>query len=122
MTPTSRVLVVIAVAAVVAMVVLFARRRPRTSVRPIVVEELAPGVYLFSSADCDACARARAQLTARAETFVETTWSDDPDTFAALGIDAVPSVVIVGDDGRGRWFRGGVPPAREIPRRHRRSE
>lgn len=109
---TDRALVVAAVALAVALVILILRRLPRLRSRTIAAPGLDPGVYLFTSAGCGTCSRARRDLTDRRVAFTELTWEADPAVFSRLGIDAVPSVVVVGD-GRGRWWRGGVP--RQIP-------
>lgn len=38
--------------------------------------------------------------------FTEYVWEDDPGVFSELGIDAVPAVLVVGEDGRGRLYPG----------------
>lgn len=122
MTPTTRIVVVLVVAALVAGAVMVARRRPVPRPRRIAAPGLGAGVYLFTSRDCTACSRARTALEDRTRGFEELAWDTHPDWFETLGIDAVPSVVIVADDGTGRWFRGGVPVSSQIPRRHRSGE
>ncbi len=109
---TDRALIVLAVAAVVALVVVALRRLPRTRPRTIPAPGLEPGVYLLTSGGCETCEAARATLRARGAAFTEMSWEDEPEVFQRLGIDAVPSVLVV-DNGRGRWWRGGVP--RQIP-------
>jgi hypothetical protein len=116
-----RLWVVLAVALVVALAVAVLRRRPVLRARTVDHRGLRPGVHLFTSSSCDACLRARRTLSRRVDGFTELTWEDDPEWFERLGIDAVPSVVVVAEEGTARWFRGGLPPARQIPRSSRRT-
>ena len=121
MTGAGRIGVVVAVALVVALVVVVLRWRPMPRARVVDPGGLAPGIHLFTSSSCDACRRARRTLAGRVERFTELTWEGDPEWFERLGIDAVPSVVVVVEEGPARWFRGGVPPARQIPRSSKRT-
>lgn len=109
---TDQALIVAALVVAVVIVVALLRRFPRTSVRTINTPGLEPGVYLFTSGGCGTCAGARETLVGRGVEFTELTWDEDPEVFRRLGMDAVPSVVVVAA-GRGRWWRGGVP--RQIP-------
>jgi len=109
---TDRALIVAALVVVVTIVVTLLRRFPRTSVRTIDTPGLEAGVYLFTSGGCGTCAGARETLAGRGVDFTELTWDEDPEVFQRLGVDAVPSVVVV-KAGRGRWWRGAVP--RQIP-------
>lgn len=77
--------------------------------------DLEPGVYLFTSLDCSTCVRARRKLAATKVAFREITWQEEEDAFERLGIDAVPSVVVVDREGSARWYRGGVPARLEFP-------
>lgn len=108
------------VAAIVVAVVLFtlaARKRPPRHSRVVDPGDLTPGLYLFTSADCDSCHRARRQLGKRELSFTEFSWEQAPERFQELSIDAVPSVVLVGPEGRARWWRGGVPRRLKMPGR-----
>lgn len=109
---TDQALIVAALVVTVVIVVAVLRRFPRSSVRTIETPGLEPGVYLFTSGGCGTCTGARETLVSRGVEFTELTWDDDPDVFQRLGMDAVPSVVVV-TEGRGRWWRGSVP--RQIP-------
>lgn len=114
---TDQALIVAALVVAVIIVVAVLRRFPRTSVRTIDTPGLASGVYLFTSGGCGTCAGARETLVGRGVEFTELTWDEDPEVFQRLGMDAVPSVVVV-TTGRGRWWRGGIP--RQIPGYERR--
>nr|PZN35840.1 MAG: hypothetical protein DIU67_02180 [Actinomycetota bacterium] len=87
-----------------------ARSRPR---RRIASTGLGAGVYLFTSAGCDQCARARELLTASLGEggFTEIPWERQADVFDRLGIKAAPSTLVVKGDGSGVWYAG-------VPRRH----
>lgn len=114
---TDQALIVAALVVIVVIVVGLLRRFPRSSARTIDAAGLDPGVYLFTSGGCGTCDGARETLVGRGVEFTEVTWDDDPDVFQRLGMDAVPSVVVV-NEGRGRWWRGSVP--RQIPGYERR--
>ena len=89
------------------------QRRSRGPVRPVAVGDLPPGVYLLSSATCEACGSARRKLDARlgSGNYTELTWEEDRERLESLGADAVPSVLLVEGGGRGRLFRGQPEPA-----------
>jgi hypothetical protein len=89
------------------------QRRSRRPVRSVVVGDLLPGVYLLSSATCPACGNARRKLDARlgSGNFTELTWEGDRERFESLGVDVVPSVLVVDGAGRGRLFQGQPEPA-----------
>ena len=108
---TTRALIVLAAVVAVLLVVMLLRRLPRPS-RTLTAPGMADGTYLFTSAGCETCTRARDELARRGAAFDEVKWTDQPEVFDRLGIDAVPSVVVV-RGGRGRWWRGAVP--RQIP-------
>lgn len=101
--------IVIGFSAVVIVVTLVARSRRRFRSRRTPPGVLAPGVYFLTSDGCDTCARARALLDKNAIPYEELSWQREATTFELLGVDAVPSVVVVVGDGTGRWWRGGVP-------------
>lgn len=109
---TDQALIVAALVVAVVVVVMLLRRFSRTRARTIDAPGFEPGVYLFTSGGCDTCAGARETLVGRGVAFTELTWDDDPEVFQRLGMDAVPSVLVV-TAGRGRWWRGSVP--RQIP-------
>jgi hypothetical protein len=86
--------------------------RQRASTRESV---LLPGVYLFTSRDCVDCVAARRDLEVlRGAGFIEVEWDDSPSTFAALGVDIVPTTVIVDADGSAALHPG--VPAVELAR------
>jgi hypothetical protein len=81
------------------------RRRPVRTIRSL---DLAGGVYLFTSEGCETCATARAKLSASLgdREFAEVIWEQEPVQFEALGIDAVPAVLVVDESGHGRLYPG----------------
>lgn len=80
---------------------------------------LPAGIYLLTSSDCQTCGRARRRLERRRVGFHELSWQENGDVLRRLGIDAVPSVLVVEADGDARWYRGGVPPRLGNPPRER---
>lgn len=108
-------LAVVAIAAgVVALVVAFARYRRRPSVSVVEVSSLDPGLYLFTSSECSTCERARERLESFALDFEEISWQRASAVFERVGIDAVPSLLLVSPPGEGRLWRGRVPDRAEI--------
>jgi len=110
-------LLVLAVIALLVGIAVWRRRRVHT-VLPKAVQrsDLAPGVHFFASSTCSTCVPARRALTAvYGSAFTETVYETDPTRFAALGIESVPTVYVLGSDGTGlRWE--GVPRRRALPR------
>lgn len=106
---TERLLLLAILAVVVVAVIYLARRRPVLTSRELTATGMPRGTYLLTSDGCDTCERAREALTRRDVHYTELSWQKNPEVFDRLGIDAVPSVVVVGEDGSGRWWRGGVP-------------
>ena len=88
------------------------RRRARLEPGSVHPTNLAPGVYLFSSHDCVDCPKARRELqeALAGGSFVEIGWEESPSTFRALGVDVVPTTVIVDHDGSA-ILNPGVPAA-----------
>lgn len=103
-----RVGAVLGALAVAGCVVLIQRWRVRGPVRDVESAGMSSGVYFFSSASCPTCTRAREKLDARlGDTgYTEFVWEEDPGPFQELDVDAVPCVVVLGDDGRGRLYPG----------------
>lgn len=112
----ARVALVLGALAVAGLVVLFQRWRLRRPVREVESGTLSGGVYFFSSASCPTCAVARRKLEARlgASGYTEYAWEEEPGPFSDLGVDAVPAVAILDDDGRGRLYPG--QPGRALAR------
>ena len=84
------------------------RNRPRP--RPVKDHDLEPGLYLFTSATCEDCAPARRTVRAALgeEGFTELDWESSPGAFTRLGVGAVPSTIVVGENGSAMLFPG--PP------------
>jgi len=96
----TRVFLIASALLVATMVVAVRRKMASSSPRPLPPTGLEPGVYLFTSADCDECALARAKLEDRLgeDGYVEIAWEQRPELFADLGVDAVPATVVVAAD------------------------
>lgn len=106
---TERVLIVAGLAVLVTIGIVVLRRRPALRPRQLGRTDLPPGIYLMTSDGCGTCERARSALTRRHIPYTELSWEKNPEAFESMEIDAVPSVIRVGSDGRGTWWRGGVP-------------
>ncbi len=104
----ARVGLVVGALAVATCVTVIQRWRTRRPVRTVKVADAAPGIYFFSSSTCATCERAREKLDARLgeDGYTEHAWEDDPAPFVDFDVDAVPAVVILGDEGRGRLYPG----------------
>lgn len=90
------------------LVVASVRHRSVRSPRPVRAESMQAGVYLFASSTCETCDRAREKLDRGIgeDGYTELVWEQDPGPFGELGVEAVPSVVVLGNDGTGRLFPG----------------
>ncbi len=101
---------IVLVAGLVVAILAFAlkRRRARPA-RIIAFTGLGPGTYLFTSASCAECSRARVSL----DDFTEISWEEKPEVFNRLGVSAVPSTLVVDSTGAGAWQ--AWPPASRNP-------
>lgn len=102
-----RLLLVAGALVVVALVISLTRRRRRSG-RVFDAAGLRPGVYLFTSATCADCVAARARLAEGlgVSGFAEIEWEKDPDLFTQVGIELVPSTVVVTPDGTATRYPG----------------
>lgn len=110
---TTQLVLVLILTGLVVVVLMGLRSRHFVRSRRIFRTRLEAGLYLFTSTTCGTCSGARTELERRKLPFTEISWQDDPALFEELGMDAVPSVVVVDPDGEGRWWRGAVP--RHLP-------
>lgn len=112
---TIRLLVLVALVALVAVAVWRQRRVAVTRPTPVARPDLGAGIHLFASSACRSCLDARKVLTqAYGDRFVEISYEDDPTRFGRLGISSVPTVMVLDGDGNGlRWE--GVPRASDLP-------
>lgn len=104
----ARVGLVVGALAVAACVILIQRWRVRRPIRAVEVADKPPGVYFFSSSTCPTCEQARDKLDARLgeDGYTEYAWENDPGPFGNFDVDAVPTVVILEEGGRGRLYPG----------------
>ena len=87
---------------------LWLRKGMRNPIRDVTTNELAPGVYLFTSESCPTCSQARDELdrASGSASYTEVRWEDRPGVFVDVGVDAVPAVLVVSAPGRGRLYPG----------------
>lgn len=93
--------------------------KPRQAESHITVRmDLEPGVILFSSETCVSCLAARKAVNkVFGGSHREVRFEDDPPGFGRLGIEKVPTVMLVGADHQ-TVILEGVPSPRQL-RRHR---
>jgi hypothetical protein len=101
-----RASLLVGVLLVAGLVVLFLRRKPSRPERLVPITGLESGLYLFTSTDCPTCQSAREKLSQEMPGFEEIVWEQQPDRFSDLGVDVVPAVLVVQQDGSGRLFPG----------------
>lgn len=103
-----RIGLILGALAVAASIALIQRRRARSPVRSVEARGFDPGVYFFSSSACPTCSQARKKLNAALgdKGYIELVWEEEPGVFDDLGVDAVPAVVVVREDGRGKLYPG----------------
>jgi hypothetical protein len=104
-------LVIVAAIVLAVFLLSWARRLPRVGADRLATS-LQPGVYLFSSNSCLECDPARVRLLEHLglEGFVEIDWESDREHFDRTGIDAVPTTVLVREDGTATFVEG-IPGA-----------
>jgi hypothetical protein len=115
--PQLRLLILGAIALAVAIAVLLRRRGLLVRPFPVKRPDIGEGVHLFASRTCRECEPARAALTATyGDQINEVYFDDDPTRFGTLGIEAVPTVMVLGPDGSGLAWKG-VPRRSDLPAR-----
>lgn len=104
----TRIFLIASALLVATMVVAVRRKMASATPRPLPSTGLEAGVYLFTSADCDECALARAKLedSLGEGGYAEIAWERQPELFADLGVDAVPATMIVVTDGSALLWPG----------------
>jgi hypothetical protein len=112
----ARIVLIAGVLAVAGGVALLRRRSSRRPVRDIEARGWSAGVYFFSSATCPTCDSAREKLDAQLGEagYTEFSWERDSGRFRELAVDAVPSVAVVDESGKGRLYPG--QPGRALAR------
>ncbi|MFZ0013403.1 MAG: hypothetical protein WAL25_04735 [Acidimicrobiia bacterium] len=103
-----RTLLIVAALALAGLGVAWQRRRARRPVAEVSSAGLDEGVYLFTSASCATCDRARETIVARlGDTgYSEVRWEQEPALFGEVGVDEVPAVLVVTSAGAGRLYPG----------------
>ncbi|HVR33254.1 MAG TPA: hypothetical protein VMS74_11170 [Acidimicrobiia bacterium] len=105
-----RLAVVAAVGAAAVIVALIGRRGVAVARRRVVLEGIGPGLILFTSTSCGTCAQMRARMGKWPQT-VEVSYESAADAFPA-GVDRVPAVALVDEQGRGWIAHGRVSEGR----------
>ena len=84
------------------------RRREAGTLRQVSGTGLAAGIYFFSSTTCPTCRSAREKMVDRVGEvgFSEIVWEENPRLISELGVDAVPAVLVVGENGAGTLYPG----------------
>lgn len=105
-----RLTVVAAVGAAALVIALIGRRGMSVARRRVVLEGIGPGLFLFTSTSCGTCAQMQVRMGKWPQT-VEVSYDSDTDAFPA-GVDRVPAVALVDEQGRGWIAHGRVSEAR----------
>jgi len=91
------------VIAAVVLVVVVARYRPARRAAPLAVEGNleGPGVFLFTSEDCDSCTVARQVYVdvLGPDGFTELSWEAEPALLTRLGVEEIPVGSVIDDAG-----------------------
>lgn len=112
--PVVRAIVVLAILSVVSMVAAAVRRG--VVMRRRRVDLPYTGVVLFASDGCESCAQVRENLEAAgvgAVTMID--WDASPQRFLEAGIDRIPTLARLDEDGTG-WAVAGVPSVARLRR------
>ncbi len=93
------------------------RHRSERAPRRVTNTGLGPGLYLLTSDTCASCDTARQVLekAGLADAYVEIRWTGEPDLFAQLSVEGVPSLLEVDASGDGT-LRPGPPRIRDLRR------
>ncbi|NND04317.1 MAG: hypothetical protein HKN91_16180 [Acidimicrobiia bacterium] len=116
MDPVLRILVVAAVVAVALAIARLSRPLQSGAHPPLVIPpgDLPSGAVLFTSGDCDQCAAARAALKGAGIQFREVTHELEADRFDRYGVQGVPLLVNLAEDGSQSYLAAGVPTRRSL--------
>lgn len=110
----------VVVAGAVLLVAAIARFRPSRRPAPLRIEGNleGPGVFLFTSEDCDACTVARQVYVdvLGADGFTELSWEAEPALLTRLGVEEIPVGSVVDALGVEVAAFRLVPPRRRLAR------
>ena len=110
-------IVVIVVVLIVALLLARLSRPLQSAAHPsltIPPGDLPAGVVLFTSTDCDQCAAARAALKAAGVEYREVTHEIESARFDRYGVQGVPLLAKIEDDGSQSYLAAGVPTRRGL--------
>ncbi len=110
-----RLLIVLAVIAVAVAVAKIQNRGVAVVKRRRSFVGIAPGVVVFESSSCGRCEAVESVVSSIAGEggYSVVRWDDHPDVFRDNGIDRIPAIARIGEDGTG-WLVSGIPSARRL--------
>jgi hypothetical protein len=116
MSPLFRAAIVLVLVVIVVAVVRSIARWKKPPHPPIGLDGLGdrPGVVVFTSTDCDTCARAMQVVGDAGPAVREVTWELEPRLFAEYRVEAVPLIAVLDDEGRSVLFQTGIPERRRF--------
>ena len=114
----SRILIVAAVLIVALLLARLSRPLQSAAHPPLNIPpgDLPTGVVLFTSTDCDQCAAARAALKAAGVEYREVTHEIESSRFDRYGVQGVPLLAKIEEDGSQSYLAAGVPTRRGLRR------
>lgn len=112
-----RLLVVLTVIAVAVILAAIQNRGVAVTRRRRAFEGVSPGLAVFASRTCQSCESIEAMVAdaAGSENRRVYWWDESPEIFERNGIERVPAIARVGEDGSG-WIAVGVPSAARLRR------
>lgn len=116
MEPLARVAVVVVIIAFALLIARLSRPLQSAAHPPLSIPagELDAGVILFTSGECDQCAAARAALKDAGVAFREVTHELESNRFDRYGVQGVPLLAKLEEDGTQSYLAAGVPTRRSL--------
>ncbi|GBE24640.1 MAG TPA: hypothetical protein ENG98_02050 [Actinobacteria bacterium] len=113
---TTRLIVVVALVAIVAGLTYVANRFGEPKHEPVVLGNVSvpAGVVLFSSTECSRCKIVAADLRKLAVPLREITHELESGILEEVGVDAVPLTLLVAEDASVLWQRAGRLSAKSL--------
>lgn len=114
----TRIIIIALLTAAVVGLALATRRWQRPAHRPIDLSghDFPEGFLIFTSTECSNCKQALAVLEQSGAPIREVTWELEPQVIEGLGVESVPLVLRVDDEGRPIAQLAGVPSRRWLRR------
>lgn len=113
---TTRLIVVVALVAIVVGLTYVANRFGQPKHEPISLGDISipAGIVLFSSTECSRCRIVAADLRKLAVPLREITHELESGTLQELGVDAVPLTLLIAEDRSVLWQRAGRLSAKSL--------